>query len=234
MFVAFFCFMHPMVFSELHSSQDTVMISISQQLNGTQLPWDVTKEPNPCLWKGVSCSPPNNSSIISLSLSGFGLSSSDFLSEVCRIDSLQSLNLSNNNLKSISDGFFNGCGGMDGLKVLDFSRNRLVGPLPAFRNFVGLEFLDLSFNNLTGGINSQLSQLVSLKCLNLSVNEFSGMGTEGFVTWSDKCDGLYWHLLTHGLTVMSVKVLGIVLKLTFSGMHQFSISSNLGFHHGGS
>ncbi|GLU06790.1 hypothetical protein SLE2022_237850 [Rubroshorea leprosula] len=151
------------------------MLNLPHLLNISSSPWNVTKEPNPCLWQGVKCSGrPNNSSIISLSLSGFGLSSSNFLSEVCKIDSLQSLNLSDNSLTSISDGFFDGCGGIKGLKVLDFSRNRLVGSLLAFQNFVGLEFLDLSFNNLSGEINSQLSQLASLKSLNLSFNRFSG------------------------------------------------------------
>ncbi|GKV32310.1 hypothetical protein SLEP1_g40925 [Rubroshorea leprosula] len=175
LFLSFFFLLHPLVLAQLAENQRSIMLNLPHLLNISSSPWDVTKEPNPCLWQGVTCGdPPKNSSIISLSLYGFGLSSSDFLSEVCRIDSLRSLNLSNNNLESISDGFFNSCGGIDGLKVLDFSSNRLVGPLPAFRNFVGLEVLDLSFNNLNGEINSQLSQLVSLKSLNLSANRFIG------------------------------------------------------------
>ncbi|GLT68068.1 hypothetical protein SLA2020_403290 [Shorea laevis] len=175
LFLSFFLLLHPLVLAQLAENQRTIMLNLPQLLNISSSPWDVTKEPNPCLWQGVKCSGrPNNSSIISLSLSGFGLSSSNFLSEVCKIDSLQSLNLSNNSLTSISDGFFNDCGGIDGLKVLNFSRNRLVGSLPAFQNFVGLEFLDLSFNYLSGEINSQLSQLVSPKSLNLGFNRFSG------------------------------------------------------------
>ncbi|KAJ0019975.1 hypothetical protein Pint_31832 [Pistacia integerrima] len=40
--------------------------------------------------------------------------------------------------------------------------------------------------------------------------------------WANTCHGLYWDLFSSGLTigVMSVKALGIALKLTFSGMNQ--------------
>ncbi|GKV09046.1 hypothetical protein SLEP1_g20599 [Rubroshorea leprosula] len=173
-FLPFFFLLHPLVFSELAENQRSVMKNLYQLLNdtGTSSSWNVNQDP--CLWQGVSCSSPNNNSIISLSLSGFGFSSSDLLIEVCKIDSLQSLDLSNNFLRLIPVGFFSGCGGIGGLKLLDISKNRLVGSLPAFQNFVRLEFLDLSHNILSGKIDSQLSQLVSLIALNLSFNSFSG------------------------------------------------------------
>ncbi|GLT58763.1 hypothetical protein SLA2020_316310 [Shorea laevis] len=173
-FLPFFFLLHPLVFSELAENQRSAMKNLYQLLNdtGTSSSWNVNQDP--CWWAGVSCSSPNNNSIISLSLSGFGFSSSDLLTEVCKIDSLQSLDLSNNFLSLIPVGFFSGCGGIGGLKLLDISKNRLVGSLPAFQNFVRLEFLDLSHNSLSGKIDSQLSQLVSLIALNLSFNSFSG------------------------------------------------------------
>lgn len=165
-------FFHSLVFAQLSSNQRTTIINVSELLpNNTT--WSITKDPNPCSWKGISCSP-NNSSITHLSLSGFGLSASDILPPLCQIDSLESLDLSNNHLSSIPDGFITGCGGIDGLNLLNFSKNKLSGSLPTFSGFVGLQFLDLSFNYLNGNIDLQLDALVSLKSLNLSSNHFNG------------------------------------------------------------
>ncbi|XP_021287687.1 leucine-rich repeat receptor-like tyrosine-protein kinase PXC3 [Herrania umbratica] len=169
----FFC-LYPLVFCQLASNQKNLMINISQQLDIPSSPWNSTKEPNPCRWKGVTCSIPLNNSVVSLSLSGFGLSTSNFLPMFCQIDSLQSLNLSNNFLESIPVEFFNSCGRIDGLKSLNFSKNELVGSLPTFHNFVGLESLDFSFNSLSGSIDSRLNDLVALKRLYLSSNRFNG------------------------------------------------------------
>ncbi|KAJ4842633.1 hypothetical protein Tsubulata_013325 [Turnera subulata] len=115
-----------------------------------------------------------NSSVNKLSLSGFGISTSGFLPFVCEIKSLQSLDVSNNFLTSIPDKFMSDCGGIDGLKLLNFSKNRLAGSLPTFSGFGGLESLDLSFNSLSGDISLQLNGLVSLKRVNLGFNKFNG------------------------------------------------------------
>ncbi|XVF37210.1 hypothetical protein REPUB_Repub19eG0127100 [Reevesia pubescens] len=173
MLIFFFC-IFPLVFSQLASNQTNTMISISQQLGISNSPWNATKLPNICHWKGVTCNSPLNNSILSLSLSGFGLSNSAFLPMFCQIDSLQSLDFSNNVLTSIPVEFFSSFGGIVGLKSLNFSKNKLVGSLPTFQNFAGLESLDLSFNDLNGTIDSQLNDLGALKSLNLSVNHFSG------------------------------------------------------------
>ncbi|XVF29979.1 hypothetical protein REPUB_Repub16aG0017900 [Reevesia pubescens] len=169
----FFCIV-PFVFCQLALNQMNTMIRISQQLDMANSPWNASKEPNVCHWKGVTCNSPANNSILSLSLSGFGLSNSSFLPMFCQINSLQSLNFSNNYLTSIPVEFFNSCGGIDGLRSLNFSNNQLAGSLPTFQNFSGLESLDFSFNNLTGNIDSQLNDLSSLKSLNLGFNRFSG------------------------------------------------------------
>ncbi|KAK3170384.1 hypothetical protein Dsin_000204 [Dipteronia sinensis] len=125
------------------------------------------REPNPCKWEGVQCT---GSSITHLSLSRFGLSTSELLPVVCNIGSLQALDVSNN-----PNDFITTCGEIDGFKLLNFSRNRLVGSLPTFHGFVGLEYLDLSYNNLDGEIGRlELDELVSLKSLNLSRNLFVG------------------------------------------------------------
>ncbi|KAK4859238.1 hypothetical protein QYF36_001964 [Acer negundo] len=170
-FFFFFFSLCPLVFSQQSSNQTNTMITLSQLLNKKNSPWNANIEPDPCKWKGVTCS---GSSITRLSLSGFGLSTSEFLPVVCKIDSLQALDVSDNQLSSIPNDFITTCGGIDGFKLLNFSRNRLVGSLPTFHGFVGLEFLDLSYNNLTGEIGPELDELVSLKSLNLSRNHLKG------------------------------------------------------------
>ncbi|GAV65551.1 LRR_1 domain-containing protein/Pkinase_Tyr domain-containing protein/LRRNT_2 domain-containing protein/LRR_8 domain-containing protein [Cephalotus follicularis] len=161
----------PLVMSQLSSNQRSTMFTLSQLLNNTILSWDVNKDP--CSWKGVTCSP-DNSSITQISLSGFGVSSSGILPVICQIDSLQSLDLSNNHFSSIPDEFFKVCGGISGLRLLNVSRNRLFSSLPSFDTFVGLKFLDLSHNYMNGNISLQLNELVALTSLNLSYNNFSG------------------------------------------------------------
>ncbi|MBA0650761.1 hypothetical protein Goklo_018143 [Gossypium klotzschianum] len=170
-FFFLFC-IFPLVSGQLASNQSNTMITVSHQLANSS--WNVEKEQNPCLWEGVTCNAPHNDSILSLSLSGFGLSNSSFLPLLCQINSLQSLDFSSNLFNSIPVEFFNTCGEIDGLKSLNFSKNKLVGSLPTFQKFVGLESLDLSFNSLNGSIDSQLNGLSALKSLNLSCNNFTG------------------------------------------------------------
>ncbi|KAK8538726.1 hypothetical protein V6N13_009104 [Hibiscus sabdariffa] len=162
--------------NSLASKQRMTMITISRQLelDTVNLSWSATKEPNICHWKGVTCNSPVNTSILSLSFGGFGLSNSSFLPMVCQIESLQSLDFSNNYFDSIPGEFFNRCGEINGLKSLNFSKNMLSDSLPVFQKFAGLESLDLSFNLLSGGIDSELNDLSALKSLNLSSNHFNG------------------------------------------------------------
>ncbi|KAM1862343.1 hypothetical protein ACFX14_002821 [Malus domestica] len=177
-FLSLFCYLPvPVVFSALSSNQQTTMIDLSNSLNASAagaVPWDVNKEPNPCSWKGVGCNSPTNSSVIRISLSGHSLSSSDFLPLVCRIESLQVLDVSSNRLTTIPPGFISACGKLGELKLLNFSLNNLVGPLPEFVGFSGLEALDFARNNLSGSIGSELDGLVKLRSLNLTFNHFAG------------------------------------------------------------
>ncbi|KAL6962037.1 hypothetical protein U1Q18_036992 [Sarracenia purpurea var. burkii] len=158
------------------------MINLYELLHNTtsrssSFPWNFTRDPNPCSWKGITCSSTatnNSSSITQISLPFFSLYASDFLPVLCQIDTLETIDLSNNHLSSIPSGFMADCGKIGGLKGLNFSRNRLAGSLPSFDGFLKLEFLDLSRNFLAGAIDLQLDGLVGLKNLNLGYNQFSG------------------------------------------------------------
>ncbi|KAL2335036.1 hypothetical protein Fmac_016249 [Flemingia macrophylla] len=164
----FFCFC-PMVLSLLSQNQTETMTNLSRSFL-FPVPWN---DPNPCAWKGVTCDN-TDSSVVGISLSGFSLSSPDFLPVACKIETLEHLDVSNNRLSSIPDGFTTECGKIKGLKLLNFSSNMLEGDLPTFNGFNGLETLDMSFNQLRGRIGSELDGLVSLKSLNLSFNNFMG------------------------------------------------------------
>lgn len=168
------CYYCPVVLSKLSQNQTDAMNTLSKSLsgNGSNVPWGVS---NPCNWKGVTCDT-SNSSIIKIVFSGYSLpsSSSQFLPYFCRIDTLQYLDLSNNQLGSIPDEFITECGKIKGLKELNFSKNALSGDLPTFLGFDGVESLDMSYNFFQGRIDKQLAGLVSLKLLNLSYNGFSG------------------------------------------------------------
>ncbi|KAG5527463.1 hypothetical protein RHGRI_028379 [Rhododendron griersonianum] len=168
-------FMFHLVVSEIPSSQRNTMINLYDLLqnNMGQSPflWDSTRDP--CSWEGVTCSF-NNSSITQFSFQYFSLSTPDFLPVLCQIDTLESIDLSNNYLSSIPSGFMTGCGNLSGLRGMNFSSNRLSGSLHNFDGFLKLEFLDLSHNSLSGTISLQIDGLVSLKLLNLGYNQFIG------------------------------------------------------------
>nr|GMD66453.1 leucine-rich repeat receptor-like tyrosine-protein kinase PXC3 [Ipomoea batatas] len=172
-----FCFFLPIVYSELPQDQKNIMGRLYDMIHDntpTSFAWNGTNRgSDPCSWKGVFCSP-NNSSITNISLHLFSISNPDILPLLCGIKSLESLDVFGNQLSSIPDGFITGCGGISGLKVLNFSSNKLKGPLPIFSGFGVLESLDLSTNFLTGNIDLQLDSLSSLKNLDLSYNNFVG------------------------------------------------------------
>ncbi|KAH7845660.1 hypothetical protein Vadar_004502 [Vaccinium darrowii] len=136
-------------------------------------PWNSTRDPDPCAWRGVTCSS-DNSSITQFSFQFFFLSNSDFLPLLCQIDTLEAIDMSNNQLKSIPSEFMTACGKLSRLGRLGFGRNLLSGSLPYFRGFLKLEFLDMSHNMLSGTIGLQMDGLVSLKIVKLGSNLFTG------------------------------------------------------------
>ncbi|XP_027090912.1 uncharacterized protein [Coffea arabica] len=177
-FTLSFFFFFQLVFSQLPSKQIATMTNLYEMLQNnsgnSSFRWsNAKKDSNPCSWVGVSCSS-SNSSVTELSLPLFSISSSEILPVICQIDSLESLDISNNHLSSIPDVFVSSCGGISGLKLLNISRNELGGSLPTFNGFQKLEVLDLSRNSLMGNINLQFDGLDSLKSLNLSYNKFTG------------------------------------------------------------
>ncbi|XP_010530157.1 PREDICTED: probable leucine-rich repeat receptor-like protein kinase At5g63930 isoform X2 [Tarenaya hassleriana] len=156
-------------YSKLSPNQTSTMMEISSILNISA--WS---EQNPCSWNGVLCSQPDNFSVIRLSFSGFDLSNSGFLPLVCKIQTLKALDVSDNRLSSIPDGFVSNCQKLEGLKLLNFSSNNFSS-FPSFRGFSALEVLDFSRNVLRGSIGDYgFDGLVQLKTLSLSFNSLTG------------------------------------------------------------
>ncbi|XP_060192497.1 probable leucine-rich repeat receptor-like protein kinase At2g33170 [Lycium barbarum] len=170
-------FLFHLVFSQLPTNQINTMRSVYDMLQnntGTSFVWNGNdKISTPCSWRGISCNS-DNSSITKVSFPLFSISSSEFLPFICQISTLESLDVSQNHLSSITNEFITSCGRISGLKLLNLSRNKLEGILPSFTGFGKLESLDFSHNNLNGKVELQLSGLNSLKSLNLSYNQFIG------------------------------------------------------------
>ncbi|KAJ6807307.1 putative leucine-rich repeat receptor-like protein kinase isoform X1 [Iris pallida] len=176
------------------------MHALSRLLSPLPYKWSTTTDQNPCSWDGVTCSSSaaNASSsssphvrVTHLSLSGARLFSPyiygganafsisyDFFNLLCKLDSLQSLDLSYNHFTYIDTSFLSNCSGLSQLKSLDLSSNNLADTsLGNFSSFPGLETLDMSNNQLGlgghGGVH-KLHGLSNLKSLNLSSNLFAG------------------------------------------------------------
>ncbi|KAG6531247.1 hypothetical protein ZIOFF_005037 [Zingiber officinale] len=156
---------------QLDQSQVLILVALSNFLPSS-FQWNATSHPNPCNWKGVNCS--STSRVAGLDLAGVGLSTAaGFFEELCRLDSLLWLDLSNNTFTSIPESFFSNCSGLSGLQHLNMSYNGLTR-LQNFSSFGSLQILDLSRNKLSGDIDLQLDDLAELQSLNLSFNSFDG------------------------------------------------------------
>ncbi|KAF7064331.1 hypothetical protein CFC21_070676 [Triticum aestivum] len=157
----------------LNSTQESIMRDLWRYVGSAG--WNTTVS-NPCLWRGIGCSPSNSSSfsvVTEVDLSGCSISNPTLFASLCSLDTLQSLDLSKNYFADLTD-HFSRCPMTAGLRVLNFSSNRLVGRLSDLSDFSRLEVLDLSFNSFTGTVTTQLSVMPRLRSLNLSSNHLVG------------------------------------------------------------
>lgn len=119
-----------------------------------------------CSWKGVSCDQEN---VIGLVASGLGLSGLIPDITIGKLENLESLDLSNNNITGLPSDFWS----LGSLKFLNLSSNQISQTLPSnIGNFGLLETLDLSTNNFSGEIPDAISSLLSLQVLKLGSNGF--------------------------------------------------------------
>ncbi|MFQ6664968.1 hypothetical protein Gotur_031891 [Gossypium turneri] len=138
--------------------------------NGRLRDWVILMpDQSPCNWTGVICES-RNRTVASIDLSGFGISGG-FPFEFCRIRTLRTLYLADNNLNgSLSSQAISPC---FRLREIDLSGNIFVGELPDFSS-EHLEVLELSNNNFTGDIPVSFGRMKSLKVLSLGGNLLNG------------------------------------------------------------
>lgn len=119
-----------------------------------------------CSWEGVSCDQEN---VVRLVASGLGLSGLIPDTTIGKLEYLEYLDLSNNNITGLPSDFWS----LGSLKYLNLSSNQLSQTLPSnIGNFGLLETLDLSSNNFSGGIPDAFGSLLSLQVLKLNLNGF--------------------------------------------------------------
>uniref|UniRef100_A0A0E0PM74 Leucine-rich repeat-containing N-terminal plant-type domain-containing protein n=1 Tax=Oryza rufipogon TaxID=4529 RepID=A0A0E0PM74_ORYRU len=125
-----------------------------------------------CELSGVSCWSPDESRIIGLSLSGFGLTGA-IPSELQFCSAITALDLSSNRLGGQIPPAL--CDWLPFVVNLDLSGNQLSGPIPAeLANCKFINSLKLSANSHSGKIPASLVLLGHLKSLDLSNNNLDG------------------------------------------------------------
>lgn len=130
-----------------------------------------------CNWTGITCNSNNTGRVIRLELGNKKLSGK--LSEsLGKLDEIRVLNLSRNFIKdSIPLSIFN----LKNLQTLDLSSNDLSGGIPTSINLPALQSFDLSSNKFNGSLPSHICHnSTQIRVVKLAVNYFAGNFTSGF------------------------------------------------------
>ncbi|XP_006664896.2 leucine-rich repeat receptor-like tyrosine-protein kinase PXC3 [Oryza brachyantha] len=133
------------------------------------------EEGNHCAWRGVTCAGGGGGggggAVVAIDLPRRGLRG-DF-SAVAGLRALARLDLSFNALRGGVPG--EALGALGRLEFLDLSMNKLSGPVPAsLAGAVGLRFVNLSNNALSGAIPDELRALRDIEELQISGNNLTG------------------------------------------------------------
>ncbi|XP_057969795.1 probable LRR receptor-like serine/threonine-protein kinase At2g24230 [Malania oleifera] len=130
-----------------------------------------------CNWQGVFCDA-KQEHVIGLVFPNFGLTGLVPETTIGKLGKLQCLDLSSNKITGLSSDFWS----LGSLKSLNLSRNQISGNLSSnIGNFGLLESLDLSCNSFSGEIPASISSLVSLQVLKLYQNGFDSSIPLGLV-----------------------------------------------------
>uniref|UniRef100_A0A5B6ZS49 Protein kinase domain-containing protein n=1 Tax=Davidia involucrata TaxID=16924 RepID=A0A5B6ZS49_DAVIN len=167
-FLVLTLFFRPMVFEQ--SNTDGYFVSDFLQKMGLTSSQGYNFSAPVCRWQGVFCDgEEENNNVIGLVASGLGLSGLIPDTTIGKLIKLQSLDLSNNKITGLPSDFW----GLGSLKILNLSYNQISDSLSSnIVNFGLLETLDLSCNNFSGIIPEATSSLVSLQVLKLDGNGF--------------------------------------------------------------
>ncbi|KAJ8769945.1 hypothetical protein K2173_009027 [Erythroxylum novogranatense] len=122
---------------------------------------------SPCMFSGITCDP-NTNRVIAISLGNKSLSG-EISPSIAALESLTTLSLPCNHISGKLPYQLTDC---RNLRVLNLTRNGLVGVIPDLSMLKRLEHLDLSFNFFTGGFPNWLGNLSALVRLGLAKNQF--------------------------------------------------------------
>ncbi|KAA8535348.1 hypothetical protein F0562_030351 [Nyssa sinensis] len=130
-----------------------------------------------CTWQGVFCDF-KQENVVKLVASGLGLSGLIPETTIGKLGKLQFLDLSNNKITGLPSDFWS----LGSLKTLNLSYNQISDNLASnIGNFGHLETLDLSCNNFSGNIPEAMSSLVRLQVLKLDQNGFQSSFPSGIM-----------------------------------------------------
>ncbi|CAI9110526.1 OLC1v1010572C1 [Oldenlandia corymbosa var. corymbosa] len=150
-----------------------------QDPDGRLSDWKLSAPNSPCSWTAILCDNKTNA-VVSIQVPSFGILG-NFPSDFCRIQTLRTLDLSDNYLGgTVSSEALSLC---SQLNFLNLSSNLFVGNLPELRTaFADLTTFDLSLNNFTGEIHRSYGfQLPKLQVLRLLSNFLNG-SIPGFIS----------------------------------------------------
>ncbi|XP_057428506.1 probable LRR receptor-like serine/threonine-protein kinase At2g24230 [Lotus japonicus] len=121
-----------------------------------------------CSWKEVTCDA-KREHVVELVVSGMGLSGPIPDTTIGKLSKLQHLDLSNNKISGLPSDFWS----LTLLKSLNLSSNQISGALTSnIGNFGLLEMFDFSSNNFSGEVPEAIGSLKSLRVLKLDHNRF--------------------------------------------------------------
>ncbi|KAG0618958.1 hypothetical protein M758_4G104500 [Ceratodon purpureus] len=180
------------------SNQGLILKSLARDWNATSLltDWERTGTSDPCLggWSGVTCDNATNMNVLTLNLTGKGLSGpipaqisqlvyleeldlndnqikDPIPPEIGKLVHLRRLSINNNSLTSLPPEALLTCN----LTYLAMHRNRISGQLPVWISNMGsLEKLDMYANELWGGLPPEYGKLENMKSMQLWENQLSG------------------------------------------------------------
>ncbi|XP_030456392.1 probable LRR receptor-like serine/threonine-protein kinase At2g24230 [Syzygium oleosum] len=121
-----------------------------------------------CSWQGVFCDA-EQKNVVKFLAPGLGLSGPIPDTTLGKLSKLQTLDLSNNKITGLASDFWS----LGSLKSLNLSSNQISGSLSSnIGNFGSLEVIDVSGNNFSGEIPAAIGSLQSLQVLKLDGNGF--------------------------------------------------------------
>ncbi|XP_030546757.1 probable LRR receptor-like serine/threonine-protein kinase At2g24230 [Rhodamnia argentea] len=121
-----------------------------------------------CSWQGVFCDA-EQKNVVKFLAPGLGLSGPIPDTTLGKLSKLQTLDLSNNNITGLPSDFWS----LGSLESLNLSFNQISGSLSSnIGNFGSLEVIDVSGNNFSGEIPAAIGSLQNLQVLRLDGNGF--------------------------------------------------------------